>query len=140
MGLFGRKHKPDDDDLGLPGLDEEPEPSKPPKAVTIASSPGAGVTLAQILAGVGPVGELVREIRSDPQGFRERMLQQAQASGRSAYVVTPQGLTPIGHPADEPVPTHVDVIDQLTKAADLHDKGQLTDAEFEQLKHKLLGG
>jgi hypothetical protein len=31
------------------------------------------------------------------------------------------------------------VIDELTKAAALHDKGALTDAEFAALKHKLIG-
>jgi hypothetical protein len=34
---------------------------------------------------------------------------------------------------------HVDVADQLTKLADLRDRGVLTDAEFETQKKKLLG-
>lgn len=101
---------------------------------------GSGApSLGQILSGRGPAHDLLKEIRSDPQGFRDRLLAETQASGASAFVLTPQGLTPIGHPAGEPVPTHVDAIDQLTKAAELHDKGELTDVEFEQLKHKLLG-
>jgi Short C-terminal domain len=98
----------------------------------------SGKMLAEILSGHGPVGELVKQIRADPMAFRQRMIEQAQAAGTSAFVVTPQGMTPIGHPPGVPVPTHVDVIDELTKAADLHEKGALTDAEFEQLKHKLL--
>jgi hypothetical protein len=102
------------------------------------STMGSGAVLAQILSGRGPVGELVKEIRSDPQGFRKRVMEQAGASGGNAFVVTPQGLTPIGHPSGAPVPEHIDVIDELTKAADLHDKGALSDAEFEQLKYKLL--
>ena len=67
------------------------------------------------------------------------MLAQAQAAGVSTFVMTPQGMTPIGHPASAPAPQHVDVIDELTKAADLHTKGALTDAEFDALKKKLLG-
>ena len=102
------------------------------------STMGSGAALAQLLTGRGPVGELVKEIRSDPQGFRQRMLEQAGASGGHAFVLTPQGLTPIGHPPGAPVPEHVDVIDELTKAADLHAKGALTDEEFEKLKHRLL--
>ena len=31
------------------------------------------------------------------------------------------------------------MIDELTKAASLHDRGALTDAEFDALKKKLLG-
>jgi hypothetical protein len=53
--------------------------------------------------------------------------------------MTPQGMTPIGHPSGVPAPKHLDVLDELTKAADLHDKGVLTDAEFATFKHKLLG-
>lgn len=95
--------------------------------------------LAQIFSGRGPVGELIQQIKSDPEGFRNRMLAQAQAAGVSTFVMTPQGMTPIGHPPGAPAPAHVDVIDELTKAANLHDKGALTDAEFATLKKKLLG-
>jgi hypothetical protein len=102
------------------------------------STMGSGAALAQLLTGRGPVGELVKEIRSDPQGFRQRIMEQAGAAGGHAFVLTPQGLTPIGHPPGAPVPEHVDVIDELTKAADLHAKGALTDEEFEKLKHRLL--
>ncbi len=102
------------------------------------STMSSGAALAQLLSGRGPVGELVKEIRSDPQGFRERILEQAGASGGHAFVLTPQGLTPIGHPPSAPVPEHIDVIDELTKAADLHARGALTDEEFEKLKHRLL--
>lgn len=92
--------------------------------------------LGQILGGNGPIGELIAQIKADPQGFRDRMLQQAQAAGISTYVLTPQGMTPAAGGAAPA--QHVDVIEELTKAADLHDKGALTDAEFEALKKKLL--
>ena len=93
--------------------------------------------LGQILSGHGPVGELVAQIRADPQAFRARMLAQAQAAGVSTVVMSPQWSTPpTGGP---PQAAHVDVIDELTKAADLHHQGALTDAEFAALKKKLLG-
>jgi Short C-terminal domain len=166
--LFGRKRKPEEDDgLGLPAGDEDPGPSglgsasvsvgPPSPSVSPPTAPqadnpiaelqsmaggistmGSGAALAQLLTGRGPVGELVKEIRSDPQGFRRRIMEQAGAAGGNAFVLTPQGLTPIGHPPGAPVPEHVDVIDELTKAADLHAKGALTDEEFEKLKHRLL--
>ena len=93
--------------------------------------------LGQILSGQGPVGELVAQIKADPQAFRARIMAQAQAAGVSTVVVSPQWSTPpTGGPAQ---PAHVDVIDELTKAADLHHQGALTDAEFQALKKKLLG-
>jgi hypothetical protein len=100
--------------------------------------------LGQILGGNGPIGELLAEIKKDPEAFRARMMQQAQAAGISTYVLTPQGMTQMGGATGAGVaplqqPQHVDVIDELTKAAALHDKGALTDAEFESLKKKLLG-
>lgn len=91
--------------------------------------------LAEILSGHGPIGELITQIKADPQAFRERIMAQAQAAGVSTYVLTPGGLNVSGPGS----PQHVDVVDELTKAADLHDKGALTDAEFEQMKKKLLG-
>ena len=92
--------------------------------------------LGQILSGHGPVGELVAQIKADPQAFRERIMAQAQAAGVSTVVVSPQWSVPVaGAP---PQPAHVDVIDELTKAADLHHRGALSDAEFEALKKKLL--
>ena len=92
--------------------------------------------LGQILSGHGPVGELVAQIKADPQAFRERIMAQAQAAGVSTFVMSPQwSVSAAGAP---PQPAHVDVIDELTKAADLHHQGALSDAEFEALKKKLL--
>jgi hypothetical protein len=153
MRLFGRKREdedglelPSDDDTGLSGPLGSATVTVTPTATVApplpASTPlmaaGSIAVMSQLLSGHGPVGELVKQIRSDPQAFRERMLAQAKAAGGSAFVLTPQGLAPIGHPAGAPVPEHVDVIDELTKVADLHDKGALSDAEFQQLKDKLL--
>jgi hypothetical protein len=163
--MFGRKRKQQQDALGLP-IDDGPGLSVPPPATTVTVNASPSVTppvtpatssaptapvpqvpvnisgaaaLAQIFSGRGPVGELIQQIKSDPEGFRNRMIAQAQAAGVSTFVMTPQGMTPIGHPPGAPPPKHVDVIDELTKAADLHDKGALTDAEFATLKHKMLG-
>jgi hypothetical protein len=134
----------------LPPSAPEPARTASPAGADAAANPLAQLTtlglggassakvLAQILSGHGPVGELVKQIRSDPMAFRQRMLEQAQAAGASAFVLTPQGMTPIGHPPSAPVPKQIDVIDELTKAADLHHSGALTDEEFERLKHKLL--
>jgi Short C-terminal domain len=99
--------------------------------------PNAAAVLGQILSGHGPVGELVRQIKADPEGFRQRMLAQAQAAGVSTTIMSPGWIAPAGGGA--PQPAHVDVVDELTKAADLHHQGVLNDAEFEALKKKLLG-
>ncbi len=163
--MFGRKRKPPQDALGLP-VDDGSGLSVPPPATTVTLSASPSVTppitdatpsaptapapqvpvnisgaaaLAQIFSGQGPVGELIAQIKADPEGFRNRMIAQAQAAGISTFVMTPPGMSPIGHPPGAPAPKHVDVLDELTKAADLHDKGALTDAEFATLKHKLLG-
>jgi hypothetical protein len=98
--------------------------------------PNAAAVLGQILSGHGPVGELVKQIKSDPEGFRQRMLAQAEAAGVSTRIMAPNWIAPAG--GGTPQPAHVDVVDELTKAADLHDKGALTDSEFEALKKKLL--
>jgi hypothetical protein len=87
--------------------------------------------LGEILGGKGPIGEMIAQIKANPEAFRAQIMQRAQAAGISTYVMTPQGMTPSAG-------QHVDVIDELTKAAALHDKGALTDAEFEALKKKLL--
>jgi hypothetical protein len=130
----------------------QPAPQTPsPGAVTTAGTDPFGImqavqaggltgnraaVLGQILSGHGPVGELVAQIKADPQAFRERVMAQAQAAGVSTVVVSPRWSTaPTGGP---PQPAHVDVIDELTKAADLHHRGALSDAEFEALKKKLL--
>jgi hypothetical protein len=109
-----------------------------PQVFTGGMQFGTSDVLKQMFGGKGPISDLVKEIQSDPQAFRAKMMAQAQAAGVSTFVMTPQGFQQAGAAGAAP-PQHVDVIDELTKAADLHDKGALTDAEFEALKHKLLG-
>jgi hypothetical protein len=158
--MFGRKRKKQEENTGLAGLGSAPmpavsvpsspappaspstpaAPANPFTAISIGQTQGDPAMLSQILNGQGPIGELLAQIKADPQGFRDRMIAQAQAMGASTFVMTPQGMTPLsaGHgPATGA--QHVDVVEELTKAAELHDKGVLNDAEFETLKKKLLG-
>jgi hypothetical protein len=128
-----------------PGAAPPTQPSPPTPGAIPGLAPGmvptnAAAMLGQILSGHGPVGELVAQIKADPEGFRQRIMQQAQAAGISTYVMSPQWLAQAGAggPGQIGQPQHVDVIDELTKAADLHHQGALTDAEFEALKKKLL--
>jgi hypothetical protein len=139
--VFGRKRKQEEENLGLsapivsPSISATPNPTPtpPPPADPAAMPTTVPAMLGQILGGNGPIGEMIAQIKADPEGFRERIMQQAQAAGVSTYVLNPQwGATPMQQPQ------HVDVVEELTKAADLHDKGALTDAEFEALKKKLL--
>jgi hypothetical protein len=163
--MFGRKRKKEEDPLGLssigsvasiaPSASPTPaaETSTPAIAPTPAVTPqggtpmvfgggmqfGTSAVLKQMFGGKGPISDLIKEIQADPMAFRQKMMAQAQAAGVSTFVMTPQGFQQMGGAGGGAAPSHVDVVDELTKAADLHDKGVLTDAEFEALKHKLLG-
>jgi hypothetical protein len=86
--------------------------------------------------GGGALADILQQATADPEGFRARMLGQAQGSGASAFVMTPGGLAPPGTPAQGP---STDDADRLSKLADLHDRGVLTDAEFAAEKAKILG-
>jgi hypothetical protein len=161
--MFGRKKKQETEDpLGLstigstasvapagPPTPEIPQPLQTPQTPQMPQTPmvftaglqgaAAGDVIKQMFGAGGPIADLVREIQADPQAFRNKMIAQLQASGASTFVLTPQGYQQLGSAPGAPSADHVDVIEELTKAADLHDKGALTDAEFEALKHKLLG-
>jgi hypothetical protein len=86
------------------------------------------------LPGGGSLADILQQATRDPEGLRARL--QAQGSGASAFVVTDAGVAPLG---GTPVGQQTDVADQLTKLADLRDRGVLTDAEFDAQKQKLLG-
>ncbi len=72
--------------------------------------------------------EMRRAALSDPEGFRKTMRDQ----GPAAF-----GLP--GPPQTSAPPPSQDPLDRLSKLADLHERGALTDAEFEAEKKKLLG-
>jgi hypothetical protein len=146
--MFGRRRKQEVDNLGLSAPIVSPTASAAPAAsvspALAGSSPAAlgdptsaTVMLRQMLGEPGPVGDLISEIKADPQAFRARIMAQAQSAGVSTFVMTPQGFQPVGGVTAPP--GHVDIVEELTKASDLHDKGVLTDVEFESLKKKLLG-
>lgn len=122
-------------------------PSAVPPAAGVPLTPGmmptnATAMLGQILSGHGPVGELVAQIRSNPEAFRQQMMSRLEAAGYSPVTLSVQtgtqmgAGTQLGAGAAQSKP--VDVIEELTKAADLHHKGVLSDAEFEAYKKKLL--
>ena len=165
--MFGRKRKREQENLGLSAPYVSPSATSMSVSVSPSATPGTApiqpqsqmpaqapftfpgmpagamptsmtAMLGQILGGNGPIGELISEIKADPEGFRNRIMQQAQAAGVSTYVMTPQGMAQAAGAAGA-AQQHVDVVEELTKAAALHDKGALTDAEFETLKKKLLG-
>lgn len=71
-----------------------------------------------------------RAAATDPEGFRTLMREQGPAAFGLQGAAT---SFPIAAPTSEPT------VDQLSKLADLHDRGALTDAEFEAEKKKLLG-
>ncbi len=66
-------------------------------------------------------------------GYIEQVKAQA-LSGALPGTVIVDGNVVSGAAAPQP-----DTVDQLTKLADLHDKGALTDAEFTAMKAKILG-
>ena len=139
--MFGRRRKQERENLGLSApivSTTAIATSSPPTPLPVqpAVQTSATAMLGQILGGRGPVGELISEIKADPQAFRARIMAQAQSAGVSTFVITPRGFQPVGTIAPS---GHVDIVEELTKASDLHDKGALTDDEFDALKKKLLG-
>jgi len=113
--------------LDLPALQKEVYSQWPSEQADVPS----GLVGA---LGSGPLADILQQASQDPEGLRARL--QAQGSGASAFVVSGAGVAPLpGAPAAQ----QTDVADQLTKLADLRDRGVLTAAEFEAQKQKLLG-
>jgi hypothetical protein len=119
----------------VPGKGHHPPPMETAFEAAAAAPAGtpAPAGASSELAGApggGQIADILQRAVQDPEGLR------AQASGGSAFVVTDEGLAPVG-PA--PVQPQIDVADQLAKLAGLRDSGVLTVAEFEAQKQKLLG-
>jgi hypothetical protein len=75
----------------------------------------------------GALENLMHDALADPAGFRERMHEQAAA-----------GINPLAGAFGAPTAPESPV-DELTKLADLRDRGALTPEEFEAQKKKILG-
>jgi hypothetical protein len=83
--------------------------------------------------------ERVMARMQDPAAWREQLEQmKANAAAQTESAVAFREQLAAGFSAPRGV-APVDVADQLTKLADLRDRGALTDAEFEAQKAKLLG-
>jgi hypothetical protein len=54
---------------------------------------GAGVAGLSALLGGGSMADIIREARRDPQGLRDRLIQQAQATGAQVFVSQSGGMT-----------------------------------------------
>ena len=85
--------------------------------------------------------EMRRAAVADPAAFRKLMREQGPAAfGLPGAPLPEQAATPAAPlPQQAATPAAEDPLDRLTKLADLHDRGALTDAEFEAEKRKLLG-
>jgi hypothetical protein len=92
------------------------------KAVAAGADAGAASAMA----------DLSREALADPEAFRRRMFAMRQGGGP---VVAGAGDAPTAEP---PEATR-DPVEELTKLADLRDRGVLSDEEFEQQKRRILG-
>ena len=101
----------------------------------VDAAPGTSSSLGGAIGGRS-LADILQQAATDPEGLRERLRAQAPGSGASAFAVTPDGLTPLGTPTRQP---STDVADTLSKLADLHDRGALTDEEFAAEKAKILG-
>jgi Short C-terminal domain len=64
---------------------------------------------------------------------------EARRAAEQESILRGQALRPQTSGTVSPSATGDDPVDRLSKLADLHERGALTDAEFEAQKHKLLG-
>jgi hypothetical protein len=78
----------------------------------------------------------------DPSDHRkvvvDRSVDARRAAERESFLRA-QALRPQASGTVSPPASGDDPLDRLSKLADLHERGALTDAEFEAQKHKLLG-
>jgi hypothetical protein len=78
----------------------------------------------------GSVQDLISEAMADPQGFAARMQERARAAQKDAMAQADGAMA--HEPPEDPV-------DLLARLADLHDRGVLTDEEFQAQKKRILG-
>jgi hypothetical protein len=85
------------------------------------------------------MADLKREAIADPEGFRRRMFEMRRG-GDGPAVVGPDALAGLVSGSGGAAPrAAADPVEQLTKLADLRDRGVLSDEEFEQQKRRILG-
>jgi len=102
--------------------------------------------------GLGSVDEIMREAMSDPQGFAAKMQERAAAMQQAAMAqaaavqqaaraqaAAMKAQSSQAAQAAQAKAANEDPVDRLVKLADLHDRGVLTDAEFEAQKKRVLG-
>jgi hypothetical protein len=83
--------------------------------------------------------ELKREAIADPEAFRRRMSSLRKGGDGPTVVSGADALAKLaGDPGPKSTP-EVDRVEQLTKLADLRDRGVLSNEEFEQQKRRILG-
>jgi Short C-terminal domain len=78
----------------------------------------------------------------DPSDHRKVVVDrsvEARRAAEEASLLRVRALRPQASETVSPPASADDPLDRLSKLADLHERGVLTDAEFEAQKHKLLG-
>lgn len=85
--------------------------------------------------------ELKRQAIADPEAFRRRMASMREGGDGPAIVTGADALAKLaGHAAPDATPEVTpDPTEQLTRLADLRDRGALSDEEFERQKRRILG-
>jgi len=101
-------------------------------------SPKMQATLESAVGG-GSAQDIMTEALADPAAFRAKMAERAAPTlmvGGQPWTGMPTPPAPPAPPAPAPAST----ADELTKLADLRDRGVLTEEEFQAQKQRVLGG
>ncbi len=116
-------------------------------ASMLESRLGPEQTAALQQLGLGSVGDMLKAAMSDPQGFTARVQERAAATAQAAEAqaeamtsrlrATQAGGAAPG--AAAAAGAAGDPVEELTKLADLRDRGVLTNEEFEKQKKRILG-
>lgn len=99
-----------------------------------------GVARTAVVAGTASaVAGRVNRRQQQKWASQDQQAYEAQAYEQQQQYAPPPQPQYAPPPAPEPAAPAVDPIEQLTKLAELHEKGILTDAEFAVQKAKILG-
>ena len=106
-----------------------------------ASGTEAGDATADGMQQVVASGLLNNFSRDPAKRAQQRAeIKRIMADAQAAHGVAPTNLIANGQPLDGGQPGEPSAVDQLTKLADLHDRGVLTDAEFDRAETQAAGG